>query len=101
MMDEYLVPTGFGGEMEIAVGVDKAGEVTGVSIIRMSETSGLGANAHRESFRSQFIGKSGAVALRKHGGEIDALTGATVTSTAVTKGINASLAAVAELRKGA
>ena len=96
-----VTPTGFGGELEIAVGVDTAGAVTGVSIIKMSETSGLGANAHRESFRSQFVGKSGSVALRKQGGEIDALTGATVTSTAVTRGVNAALAAGAELRRGA
>ena len=97
-----VTPSGFGGEIEMAVGVDKSGAVTGVSIIQMSETSGLGANARRESFRSQYIGKSGGVALKKQGGEIDALTGATVTSTAVTKGVNAALAAAAELmREGA
>lgn len=97
-----VTPSGFGGEIEMAVGVDKSGTVTGVSIISMSETSGLGANAKRESFRSQYAGKSGSVALRKQGGEIDALTGATVTSTAVTKGVNAALAAAAELiREGA
>ncbi len=97
-----VTPSGFGGEIEMAVGVDKSGAVTGVSIISMSETSGLGANAKRESFRSQYAGKSGSVALRKQGGEIDALTGATVTSTAVTKGVNAALAAAAELiREGA
>ena len=97
-----VTPSGFGGEIEMAVGVDKSGAVTGVSIVSMSETSGLGANAKRESFRSQYIGKSGGVALKKQGGEIDALTGATVTSTAVTKGVNAALAAAAELmREGA
>ncbi len=97
-----VTPSGFGGELKLAVGVDKAGTVTGVSIIQMSETSGLGANANRESFRSQYVGKSGSVALRKQGGEIDALTGATVTSTAVTKGVNAALAAAGELiREGA
>ncbi len=97
-----VTPSGFGGEIEMAVGVDKSGAVTGVSIVSMSETSGLGANARRESFRSQYAGKSGSVALRKQGGEIDALTGATVTSTAVTKGVNAALAAAAELiREGA
>jgi len=94
-----VTPSGFGGEIEMAVGVDKGGSVTGVSIIQMSETSGLGANAKRESFRSQYVGKSGSVALRKQGGEIDALTGATVTSTAVTKGVSAALAAAAELKK--
>ena len=96
-----VTPSGFGGELNMAVGVDKSGTVTGVSIIKMSETSGLGANANRESFRSQYVGKSGSVALKKQGGEIDALTGATVTSTAVTKGVNAALTAAAELRKGA
>ena len=97
-----VAPSGFGGTIEMAVGVDKSGAVTGVSIVSMSETSGLGANAKRESFRSQYIGKSGSVALKKQGGEIDALTGATVTSTAVTKGVNAALLAAAELmREGA
>ena len=97
-----VTPSGFGGEIEMAVGVSESGEITGVSIVQMSETSGLGANAKREGFRSQYVGKSGSVALRKQGGEIDALTGATVTSTAVTKGVNAALAAAAELmREGA
>ena len=96
-----VTPSGFGGEIEMAVGVDKSGAVTGVSIVSMSETSGLGANAKRESFRSQYVGKSGSVALKKQGGEIDALTGATVTSTAVTRGVNAALAAAAELIRGA
>ena len=97
-----VTPSGFGGELDMAVGVDKSGTVTGVSIVQMSETSGLGANANRESFRSQYVGKSGSVALRKQGGEIDALTGATVTSTAVTRGVNAALTAANELiREGA
>jgi electron transport complex protein RnfG len=94
-------PSGFGGEIDMAVGVDESGAVTGVSIVDMSETSGLGANASRESFRSQFAGRSGSVALSKEGGEIDALTGATVTSTAVVQGVNAALAAAGELRREA
>lgn len=92
-----VTPSGFGGIIDMLVGVDPSGAVTGVSIISMSETSGLGANAARESFRSQYVGKTGSVKLRKQGGEIDALTGATVTSTAVTKGVSAALAAAAEL----
>ena len=93
-------PSGFGGIIEMLVGVNKEGAVTGVSIVSMSETSGLGANAAREGFRSQYIGKTGSVALKKQGGEIDALTGATVTSTAVTKGVNTALSVVGELIKG-
>ena len=95
-----VTPSGFGGLIDMLVGVDTAGKVTGVSIISMSETSGLGANAARGSFRSQYVGKSGSVKLKKQGGEIDALTGATVTSTAVTKGVDTALSLAAELLKG-
>ncbi|MBR4655328.1 MAG: RnfABCDGE type electron transport complex subunit G [Oscillospiraceae bacterium] len=94
-----VAPSGFGGEIDMAVGVDKSGTVTGISIIDMSETSGLGANAGRESFRSQFSGRSGSVALSKEGGEIDALTGATVTSSAVVRGVNAAISAAAEAQR--
>ena len=89
-------PSGFGGAIDMVVGADASGTVTGVSIVSMSETSGLGANARKDSFRSQFIGKSGTLALRKKGGEIDALTGATVTSTAVTSGVNDALRVIGE-----
>ncbi len=81
----------------MVVGIAADGAVSGVSIISMSETSGLGANAAKEGFRSQFAGKSGTLAVNKDGGEIDAITGATITSRAVTRGVNAALAAVAEL----
>ena len=92
-----VTPSGFGGTIDMVVGVGTDGTVTGVSIVSMSETSGLGANASRDSFRSQFVGKTGGLAVNKDGGEIDALTGATITSRAVTSGVNAALAAVAEL----
>ena len=92
-----VTPSGFGGTIDMVVGVDSDGTVTGVSIINMSETSGLGANASKESFRSQYVGKSGELAVSKDGGEIDALTGATITSRAVTRGVNSALAAAAEL----
>ena len=94
-----VTPSGFGGLIDMLVGVDRNGTVTGVSIVSMSETSGLGANAMRESFRSQYVDKSGSVKLRKQGGEIDALTGATVTSTAVTRGVNTALSVAQELMK--
>ena len=87
-------PGGFGGTINMVVGVDAYGAVTGVSIVKMTETSGLGANAANTSFRDQFVGKSGKLAVNKDGGDIVALTGATVTSRAVTEGVNAVLAAV-------
>lgn len=92
-----VTPSGFGGEIDMVVGIAPDGTVSGVSIISMSETSGLGANATKESFRSQYVGKAGDLAVSKDGGEIDALTGATITSRAVTSGVNAALTAATEL----
>ncbi|MBR6312287.1 MAG: RnfABCDGE type electron transport complex subunit G [Oscillospiraceae bacterium] len=95
-----VTPSGFGGEVDMMVGVDADGRVTGVSIVSMSETSGLGSNASKPEFRAQYAGKAEA-ALTKDGGDIDALTGATVTSRAVTRGVNAALAAAEYMRGGA
>lgn len=91
-----VTPSGFGGIITMVVGVDN-GTVTGVSIISMAETSGLGDNASKADFRDQFVGGTGELAVNKDGGTIDALTGATITSRAVTDGVNAALRAAAEL----
>lgn len=92
-----VAPSGFGGAINMVVGVNADGSVSGVSIIKMAETSGLGANASKESFREQFVGQSGTLSVTKDGGSIDALTGATITSRAVTNGVNAALEAVKAL----
>ena len=91
-----VTPSGFGGLIDMMVGVDNEGVCTGISIIDMSETAGLGANASKDEFRAQFVGKSGTVAVTKDGGDIDALTGATITSRAVSNGVTSALEAVAE-----
>ena len=91
-----LTTNGFGGLM---VGVDNENKVTGVAIISHSETASLGANCTREDFRAQFAGKTGELAVSKDGGDIDALTGATVTSRAVTRAVNAALAYAGEVQK--
>ena len=84
------------------VGVDNEGNVMGISIVSHAETKGLGEIAASrtskgESFRSQFVGKSGSVAVSKDGGELDAITGATITSRAICVGVNAALNCVAGL----
>lgn len=94
-------PQGFGGEIDLMVGV-LDGKVAGVRIISHSETSGLGANAAAstsvgENFRGQFVGMSGTLAVAKDGGAVEALTGATITSRAVTSGVNAALACAGAL----
>ena len=88
---------GFGGAIDMMVGVDPNRTVTGVSIISHSETASLGANCTREDFRAQFVGAAGDLSVKKDGGPIDALTGATVTSRAVTKGVNLALECVKEV----
>lgn len=97
-----VTPGGFDGTIDMMVGVDKEGKVLNISIISHTETAGLGAvaaaqNAAGEAFRGGFVGQSGTLAVTKDGGSIDAITGATITSRAVTEGVNAALACVAEL----
>ena len=88
---------GFGGAIDMMVGVDNAGTVTGVSIISHGETASLGANCTREDFRAQFVGASDTLAVSKDGGSVDALTGATVTSRAVVSGVNLALDFIKEV----
>ncbi|MDY3031259.1 MAG: RnfABCDGE type electron transport complex subunit G [Clostridia bacterium] len=82
---------GYDAGLRSAIGVDKNGTVTGVEIISHKETPGLGANAEKEEFRSQYIGKSGELEVVKTGAgdnEINAISGATLTSKGVTRAVN-------------
>ena len=95
-------PIGFDDVITMMVGIAKDGKVLGISIISQSETAGLGAvaaadNAAGEAFRQQFIGAQGSVVVTKDGGQMDAITGATITSRAICAGINAALACVEAL----
>lgn len=86
-------PTGFGGAVDTMVGILPDGTISGISILSCSgETPGLGAKATEESFYSQFAGKpaDGSVKVAKDGGDIVAITGATITSRAVTNGVDAA-----------
>ncbi|MDD3925032.1 MAG: RnfABCDGE type electron transport complex subunit G [bacterium] len=79
---------GYGGDIVLVVGMDQAGVVTGVSILSQNETPGLGNKATEPQFLKQYIGKrSGDLRLKTDGGEIDAITAATITSRAVTTGV--------------
>lgn len=89
-----VAPNGFGGAISLMVGVDAYGSVTGVSILDHGETAGLGAKAADPSFLSQYVGKSGSITVNTGSNSIQAITGATITSKAVTEGINTALTAV-------
>ena len=94
-------PSGFGGKITVMVGVTTDGKVSGVKITNMSETPGLGAKANEEGWISQFGGKTNGISVVKGGNakdnEINAISGATITSKAVTDGVNAALDAAKEL----
>ncbi len=94
---------GYGGDLKIMTGVDLNGAVTGVSILSHSETAGLGANADKPEFKEQYKGKTSEISVSKtkaSENEIKALSGATVTSEAVTKAVNEAIAGAEKYLKG-
>ena len=93
--------SGSQGTIEMMVGVDTEGTVTGVSIISHSETSGIGTKvmgneptASGVGVLDQFVGKSAADGTLSVGTNVDAITGATVSTRGITTGVNAALAAI-------
>ena len=99
-----VVASGSQGNIEMMVGVDGDGVVTGVSIVDNSETAGIGSKvmeneplASGTGVLDQFAGKSAADGTLAVGTNVEAITGATVSTRGVTTGVNAALAAVAAL----
>jgi electron transport complex protein RnfG len=93
-----MVASGSQGNIEMIVGVDADNAVTGVSIVSNKETAGIGSKVMSNNalpsgvgVLDQFVGKSGAGTLVV-GKTVDAISGATVSSKGVTKGVNAALA---------
>lgn len=92
----YCVQTatqGNDGLISLMIGIDPSGTVKRVSILSQKET--MYVNKHGELIE-RFNGKSGSVALSQDGGDIQAISGATISSRAITKGVNSALAAVAD-----
>ena len=92
-----VLPSGYGGTIELMVGIDSAnGQVSGINIVSNSETAGLGAKATDPEFSDQYKGKPlEELSVLKNGTpgdtEIKAISGATITSTAVTNGVDAAI----------
>jgi len=90
-------PEGYGGPIEVTVGIRMDGTISGLSIGNHSETPGLGAKASEDPFKNQYVGKNVAQELSviKSGtpkeNEIQAISGATITSNAVTTGVNTAI----------
>ena len=99
---------GYAGEISMLIGVSSEGKVTGLTVLELHETLGLGANALRDhEFLSQFLNTGGDVAIQtgsadafsgatgSTGGEdstyVDGITGATVTSKAIARSVNSAV----------
>ena len=85
---------GYGGTIEIMLGVDPQGTILGIEILSHLETPGLGSKITGESFTQQFAGRSlenTKWSVSKDGGDIDQITGATISPRAVVKAIHEGL----------
>ena len=92
-----VVPSGYDGDIELMVGIDSANsQVSGINVVSNSETAGLGAKSTDPEFSDQYKGKPlEELSVLKNGTpgdtEIKAISGATITSTAVTNGVDAAI----------
>ena len=99
-----LTTAGFGGDIEVMVGIGADGTVKGIEILNHSETAGLGAKATGEEFKNQFRGKIPYLTVVKKetesADEIKAITGATITSKAISDAVATAYEMVVELERG-
>lgn len=88
---------GYGGDIQVSIGIAVDGTVKGIEMLSISETAGLGMNANTSEFKAQYadvlteefvVTKTGATTEN----EIDAISGATITSNAVTNAVNSAIA---------
>lgn len=89
---------GYGGDIQFAMGVKDDNTMNGISILTIGETAGLGMKADTDEFKSQFADKNvEKFEYTKNGAtedsQIDALSGATITTNAMVNGVNAGLCA--------
>ena len=87
---------GFGGAITVSVGIQSDGTVNGIEFLTLAETAGLGMNADKPEWKGQFAGtKAEVFSVTKDGAtsddQINAISGATITSRAVTNAVNAAV----------
>jgi electron transport complex protein RnfG len=85
---------GYGGTIDLMVGLSPEGTITGIQVLKHTETPGLGAKITEEKFLQQFTAKNVQNTnwtLKKEGGDIDQISGATISPKAVVKALNGGL----------
>lgn len=96
--------SGYGGTIRVMTGINAEGEITGISFLSIDETPGLGMNAKKESFTAQYkqdVSEKGITLVKGTPGEneISAMTGATITSRAVTDAVNQAVTKFQQIQK--
>ena len=90
-----VATNGFGGAIDMVVGLTTDGTVTGVAVISHSETPNVGSKVvDDQSVLDRFAGLTGEITVNSGDNRVDAVSGATTSSKAVTAGVNAAIAAV-------
>ncbi len=103
----YVIPEttkSYGGDLSCIVGVsaDEA-KITGVEITTINDTAGLGMKAKNADFLDQYLGKEAGVSVNKNSSsdtEVKAITGATITSKAVTSAVNSAFSVYSAIKDG-
>ena len=99
--------SGYGGTVTVMTGINAEGNITGVVILSHNETPGLGANAKKPSFLDQYLqpAPEGGLSVIKYQtpaqGQIEAMTGATITTNAVTNAVNQAIEQYYQVKGGA
>ncbi|MCI8622347.1 MAG: FMN-binding protein [Provencibacterium sp.] len=86
-------PAGYGGPISMMVGLDAQGAISGVKVLENTETQGIGSKVMDASYTEQYVGKASA-------DEVDAIGGATISSTGLKNGIRTAMEAAAAVGKG-
>ena len=99
--------SGYGGTVSVMTGISAEGDITGVVILSHSETPGLGANAEKAEFLDQYLqpAPEGGLSVIKYQapaqGQVEAMTGATITTNAVTNAVNQAIELYYQVKGGA
>ncbi len=97
----------YGGDIIVMTGISTKGEITGIDILQINDTPGLGMNADKPDFKNRFLGMDDIITVKKppnsanaENNEIDAISGATISSKAVTDAVNAAMADYKTITEG-
>ena len=91
---ETFTNKGFSGNISLMVGILADGTVKNISVLQHAETPGLGSKMEEETFKGQFCDKNPAsfnFSVKKDGGDVDAITAATISSRAFCDAVNRAL----------